>query len=239
MKKYYLFENNETIGPFELEELKTKNIKADTWICVEFENDWQTASSIPDLAPLLQWQPPKPPTQQTLSPPPPRKSGSSGKKIAIFVGVATALFGGYKGVESYQEKQTEQAEKRRELFKKDSLNTVRMQMEVLRDSLTRERNTLTVEKMELDRNLVVADSVIAKTDELLNTAQTERASIEKFKVLRSKAEKEKDLAKADTKINELRTKFDEVYARKTEIVERIAEIQTKQTSIDAELEKLK
>lgn len=58
MKKYYLQNGNENIGPFSIEELKTKGITKNTLIWCEGMSDWTEASKINELASILNSTPP-------------------------------------------------------------------------------------------------------------------------------------------------------------------------------------
>lgn len=58
MKKYYLHNGSENIGPFDMEELKEKKITRDTPIWCEGMSDWKNASAIDDLKSVLASIPP-------------------------------------------------------------------------------------------------------------------------------------------------------------------------------------
>jgi hypothetical protein len=53
MKLYYLLENNESVGPFSIEELKVKNITTHTPVWCEGFDNWKTASEINALQSIL------------------------------------------------------------------------------------------------------------------------------------------------------------------------------------------
>lgn len=63
MKLYYLHENNQTTGPYSIEELKEKKITSLTPIWKEGFSEWKTAAEIDDLQSILE----KIPTPQQLS----------------------------------------------------------------------------------------------------------------------------------------------------------------------------
>lgn len=58
MKKYFLHINNETIGPFDLEELKARRITKKTPVWFEGMEHWKTAEEIPELTSLFLAIPP-------------------------------------------------------------------------------------------------------------------------------------------------------------------------------------
>lgn len=58
MKKYFLHLNNETIGPFDLEELKARSTTKKTPVWFEGMEHWKTAGEIPELSSLFLAIPP-------------------------------------------------------------------------------------------------------------------------------------------------------------------------------------
>jgi hypothetical protein len=68
MKKYFLHTNNETIGPFDIEELKAKKITKASPVWFEGMQHWKTAGEIPELTQLFIVIPP--PIASFSTPPP-------------------------------------------------------------------------------------------------------------------------------------------------------------------------
>ncbi|CAM3545510.1 DUF4339 domain-containing protein [Flavobacterium gelidilacus] len=58
MKKYFLHNGSENIGPFDIEELKEKKITKDTPVWYEGLEDWKDASEIEELKSILLVTPP-------------------------------------------------------------------------------------------------------------------------------------------------------------------------------------
>jgi hypothetical protein len=58
MKKYYLHSNHETFGPFDIEELKARNITEKTPVWFVGMEHWKTAGEIPELNSLFTVTPP-------------------------------------------------------------------------------------------------------------------------------------------------------------------------------------
>lgn len=71
-KKYFLQEDGKVSQAYSLDDLRTKNLTATTLVCVKF-GDWKPAKDIPELAELLEWQPPMP-IESEWAPPPPQAS---------------------------------------------------------------------------------------------------------------------------------------------------------------------
>jgi hypothetical protein len=58
MKKYYLHSNHETFGPFDIEELKARNVTEKTPVWFVGMEHWKTAGEIPELTSLFAVVPP-------------------------------------------------------------------------------------------------------------------------------------------------------------------------------------
>lgn len=80
MKQYYIFIKNEQLGPFFIEELKTKNISRDTKVWFEGLDDWKNASELDELTTILFSIPP---TMNSFSSKPPTPRFESNQKVEI------------------------------------------------------------------------------------------------------------------------------------------------------------
>jgi hypothetical protein len=69
MKRFYLHNGTEQQGPFDIEDLKTKNISRETSIWYEGLDEWTTAEKVEDLKSLFKSTPP--PLRATKLVPPP------------------------------------------------------------------------------------------------------------------------------------------------------------------------
>jgi hypothetical protein len=109
MKKYYLHNGTDQQGPFDIEDLKAKNITKETSIWYEGLSEWTTAEGIDDLKDLFKTSTPppfvaktttpppiqKPPIQQTTSVPQPTKKKSKvGRNILIVIILLVLVVGG-------------------------------------------------------------------------------------------------------------------------------------------------
>ena len=109
MKKYYLHNGTDQQGPFDIEDLKAKNITKETSIWHEGLSEWTTAEKIDDLKDLFKISTPppfgtktttpppiqKPPIQQTTSVPQPTKKKSKvGRNILIVIILLVLVIGG-------------------------------------------------------------------------------------------------------------------------------------------------
>jgi hypothetical protein len=73
MKKYYLHNGSEQQGPFDIENLKSKNITKDTPIWFEGLSEWTTAGKIAELSVLFANATPPPFNASSSTPPPPKE----------------------------------------------------------------------------------------------------------------------------------------------------------------------
>ncbi|MBS1511461.1 MAG: DUF4339 domain-containing protein [Bacteroidetes bacterium] len=109
MKKYFLHDGSEQQGPFDIEDLKTKNITRDTSIWYEGLSDWTTADNVDELKILFNKTTPPPfvakPTvppsiqqtssQQTItSNHPTEKKSKSNRIVYIIIGLIIIIGGG-------------------------------------------------------------------------------------------------------------------------------------------------
>lgn len=73
MKKYFLHNGTEQQGPFDIDNLKAKNIKKDTPIWFEGLSEWTTAGKIAELNVLFTNATPPPFNASSSTPPPPKE----------------------------------------------------------------------------------------------------------------------------------------------------------------------
>lgn len=95
MKKFYLHNGSSQEGPFDIDDLKSKNISKNTQIWYDGIPDWQQASSVSELKELFAAAPP--PFHKTTNRPAPEKSNSVfGKRLlsamACFVLILVAFY---------------------------------------------------------------------------------------------------------------------------------------------------
>lgn len=108
MKKFYLHNGKEQTGPFDIDDLKSKNINKDTPIWYEDLPDWTIADKIEELKDLLKTATPPPFGETKKTPPPiqkttpqtqattsaPTKKKSKIGLIVVIVVVVVLLLGG-------------------------------------------------------------------------------------------------------------------------------------------------
>lgn len=76
MKQYYYASGDQQLGPFTIEELKSKNLNKDVYVWYEGLSDWTRAGDLPELSSLFEvtYDTPQQPTVNP-TPPPPANTG--------------------------------------------------------------------------------------------------------------------------------------------------------------------
>ena len=215
MKKYFLHINNETIGPFDLEELKAKSISKTSAVWFEGMQHWKTAGEIPELTRLFLAVPP-PITSFSAPPSTPKVAeiveerkilGLSRNTFFIIVGavsliIATSIFKSVQenrsrelklknhktDVENYQ-RQLQQIE-----FEKQKMLTATEEKAATERMLKGRKEAANRKVSEIQQTLSNYQNKLEETKRKLSNA-------EDFKLLRSQAEKERQLALLQNNIN--------------------------------------
>ena len=215
MKKYYLHSNNETFGPFDLEELKARNVTEKTPVWFVGMEHWKTAGEIPELKSLFLAIPP-PISYFSTTPTTPKVEetveerlilGMSRNTVFIIVGaisliIATIVF------KSMQENRS------RELKLKNHKTDIENYQQQLRQKEFEEQKALVAveekaaaERMMRNRqqtaNRRVSEIQQTLADYQYKLEETEGKLInaEEFKLLRSQAEKDRQLNLLQNNIN--------------------------------------
>lgn len=75
MKNFFIHNGKEQLGPFDINDLKSRDIHGDTPIWYDGLDDWTTASKVDELKEILRTITPPPFSQQKTTPPPIPKNG--------------------------------------------------------------------------------------------------------------------------------------------------------------------
>jgi hypothetical protein len=215
MKKYFLHINNETIGPFDLEELKARSITKKTPIWFEGMEHWKTAEEIPELTSLFLAIPP--PISYFSTPPPTPKvePNMEGRKIlGLSKNTFLIVVGALTLTTAIIVFNTLQENRSRELKLKNHKTEVenyqyQLQQKELEEQkiLAEEEEKAAAERMMRGRQETASRRVseIQQTlaDYQYKLEDTERKLINanEFKLLRSQAEKERQLNLLQNNIN--------------------------------------
>ena len=207
MKKYYLHNGTESSGPFDIEELKAKNITKSSPVWFEGMEHWKTAGEIPELNHLFIVIPP-PLTSFSAPPPAPkmevqkenRKILGLSKNTFFITCAAIVLLAGISVLKTIQENRS------RELrIKNHKTEVENYQLELKQNALEEEKIQAAIqEKIDADRmareQKQNATNRISEIKQLLVDYQNSLDETEKklkhtsgFKLLRTESEKKEQM----------------------------------------------
>ena len=175
MKKFFLHDGSQQAGPFDIEQLKSKNLNSDTPIWFEGLDEWTTISKVDELKEIITATPP-PFATKMASPPPVQKpaaqqrvlvdkpkQNSSGRRSLIIAGVVVlALIGFF----IYNQIQHQQYQNDRESTINAQEDTKAMIKNNITSYVTAERNEYTYNELGGISNLKI--SVTNSTDYIID-----------------------------------------------------------------------
>lgn len=179
MKKYFLHDGSQQAGPFDIEELKSKNLNRDTPIWCEGLEEWTTISKVDELKEIITATPP-PFAAKLASPPPvqksatqqkvfvdkPKQSSSTVRRLLIIGGVVVlALIGLF----IYNQIQHQQYQQDRESTINAEEDAKAMIKKNITSYVTAERNEYTFNELGGISNLKI--SVTNSTDYVLDNVR--------------------------------------------------------------------
>ncbi|MES2575353.1 MAG: GYF domain-containing protein [Bacteroidota bacterium] len=215
MKKYYLHNGTESSGPFDIEELKAKNITKQTPVWFEGMEKWKTAAEIEELKSVFVVIPP------TVNPFTASAPGGPTNKLeeeieeeieeeSLILGLSKTTFiivcavlifiGGSLYINNLQQKRSKELEQKNHKteienyqleLKQKELEEQKIQeiiqQKIDSERIAREKKQITSRRIsEIDRKLADYQNNIYATEKKLNNTSG-------FKLLRSAAEKEKQM----------------------------------------------
>ncbi|HEY6143208.1 MAG TPA: GYF domain-containing protein [Flavobacterium sp.] len=209
MKKYYLHNGTESSGPFDIEELKVKNITTQTPVWYEGLEKWKTAGEIEELKSLFVVIPPTI-NPFTAAPTPTRKVEETEEKESQILGLSKTTFiivcavlifiGGSLYINNLQQERSEELErknhkteienyqlelKQKELEEQKIQEVIQQKIDSEREAREKKQNT-TNRLSEIDKMLTDYQTNLDATEKKLNNASG-------FKLLRSAAEKKEQM----------------------------------------------
>ena len=207
MKKYYLHNGTESSGPFDIEELKAKNITKASPVWFEGMLHWKTAGEIPELHQLFTVNPPPFPLFETPKPAPKEETKKEARKIlgmsknVFFIAcAAVVLLIGISVLKNIEENRS------RELrIKNHKTEVENYQLELKQNALEEEKIQAAIqEKIDADRmareQKQNATNRISEIKQLLVDYQNSLDETEKklkntsgFKLLRTESEKKEQM----------------------------------------------
>ena len=224
MKKYYLHNGTESSGPFDIEELKAKNITKASPVWFEGMLHWKTAGEIPELNQLFVVNPPAFPLFETRQPTPKVATKKEARKIlglsinAFFtVCAAVVVLIGIIVLNTIEENRS------RELrIKNHKTEVENYQLELKQKELDEQKIQAVIqEKIDAERKASAlkqnANNRLLEIEKLLSSYQDNMVETEKkleqasgFKLLRTGAEKKEQMDLLQKNIDSFRTAIDEL-----------------------------
>jgi hypothetical protein len=224
MKKYYLHNGTESSGPFDIEELKAKNITKASPVWFEGMLHWKTAGEIPELHQLFTVNPPPFPLFETPKPAPKvetkkevRKILGMSKNVFFIACAAVVLLIGISVLKNIEENRS------RELrIKNHKTEVENYQLELKQKELEEQKIQAVIQEKidaerkarELTQNASNRLSQIGKlmADYQNNLVETEK-KLQKasgFKLLRTGAEKKEQMDLLKKNMDSFRTAMDKL-----------------------------
>ncbi|WP_310559846.1 GYF domain-containing protein [Flavobacterium sp.] len=224
MKKYYLHNGTESSGPFDIEELKAKNITKASPVWFEGMLHWKTAGEIPELNQLFVVNPPVFPLFETRQPTPKVATKKEARKILglsinVFFTVCAAVVFliGIIVLNTIEENRS------RELrIKNHKTEVENYQLELKQKELDEQKIQAVIqEKIDAERKARAltqnANNRLLEIEKLLASFQDNMVETEKkleqasgFKLLRTGAEKKEQMDLLQKNIDSFRTAINEL-----------------------------
>lgn len=210
MKKYYLHNGTESSGPFEIEELKAKKITKTSPVWFEGMQHWKTAGEIPELHPLFIANPPSfaPFTQEPIieatlnikTKTESRKIMGLSKNTFFIICIALFLLIGITVLKTIEDKRSQELK-----IKNHKTEIENYQLELQQKKLHEQKyQSVIEEKIEAERidrekkdritnRLFEIEILVTNFQNQLNETESKLKNASGFKLLRTAAEKEKQL----------------------------------------------
>lgn len=221
MNSYFLHNGIESSGPFTLEELKTKNIKASTPVWCQGMPDWSTAAEVEELKSLLVVVPPPikkfipvetPVTFPIATPAPtPKAETAKPKKSKLIFGISKSVFFFicFFGVliiasfflSMYQDNRRAESELKNKQTEKNNIQYRLQQKEIEEQQIQLAiQEKIDAERQARERKEII-NTKISSNNELLITANNnfelakkKLAEAANFQFFRSSEEREQEIA---------------------------------------------
>lgn len=207
MKKYYLHNGTESSGPFDIEELKAKNITKANPVWFEGMEHWKTAGEIPELTKLFIVNPP-PFNPFSIPEPTPKVENKSGirkilglsKNAFIITCVALIVLVGITVLNTIQEKRSQElriknhkteVENYQLELKQKELEEEKIQ-EVIQEKIDAERMARE-KKGNVSNRLLEIDQLLVNYQNNLDATERKLYDASGFKLLRTEAEKKEQM----------------------------------------------
>lgn len=214
--RFFLFVNDQQLGPFTLDELKKKHITSETYVWHEGIDDWVQASQVEELKSLFNTSPPtfkKSTNDQKMSPQPEMIFGIKKARVYLLIGsifllcvflyfrsknerLANLVIDKTTQVEqltNQNQSQQEMIEKLQSELTENIENNRKLFDSEVRDNIESKRQTILIQLNEANANL--------------KQAQDELSHAESFQLFRMEWERDEDIRNAMDNVNKWRIRI--------------------------------
>lgn len=210
MKKYFTHNEGGEKGPFDIEELKSQNLKGDSMIWFDGLESWKRASEIEELKGILKPTPPPltksaPPSIETQK----RSQNTSLKRNSLIgAGVLCISFIIYFLFNQYITQQNlrhEVEEQKIKINQQEEIENLRVEKE----NAKRAQELREMKMAELDSLKYTLERTVVELD----VANTKLEDIKKFKFLRTQEEKDLQIESQSIYIHELEEQIEDLKSK--------------------------
>lgn len=228
MKKYFLHNGTESSGPFDIVELKAKNITKQTPVWFEGMERWKTAGEIEELKSVFAVMPPPitsfsanpktaAPKTEEIDEDEERTILGMSKTTFIIVSAILILIGGSLYINNIQQRRSEELQHKNhkteienyqlELQQKE-LEEQKIQ-EIIQQKIDSER-IVRQKKQTLDTKLLKIENLMADSQIKIDAAERKLKEASGFKLLRSAAEKKEQMDLLEKNIELLKNQMQQL-----------------------------
>jgi GYF domain 2 len=231
MKKYFLHRNNETIGPFALEELRANQISSSTPVWFEGMENWKYAGEIAELKSVLVVVPPPIHTFKAI--PPAQKTQKKAERTTILgmsknafwgISVFVVLLIGTFIFDTYQQKRSDELEQKNKKTEIENQQFVLQQKEIENQkTLLDEQERIEAERLTNERKQTISK----RLSEIQNLLLDKKANLEEaknnlikakdFKLLRTSTERNDEISTIQADIDLLKEDIDKLEEEKNQL----------------------
>jgi hypothetical protein len=223
MNKYYLHNGHESSGPFDLEEIKTRQITRSTLVWCEGMEDWTTAGEVPELKRILFSVPP-PINSMALKPVTPTVDTNSGfpksekeqKEHRKIVGLDLKQFFIVSGIfilivftyafNYYQDSRRAELDQKNGQTDTQNLQYQKIELEIQNNKIAEEerieQERIAAEKKQArDQRLLEIRDLLSVNFNNLENAKNRLNEASGFQLLRTPEEKEEEMSRAQNEVD--------------------------------------
>jgi hypothetical protein len=236
MKEYYIFINEEQLGPFNIDELKAKKLSRETKVWFEGLEDWKNASEVDELKTILNSIPP--PTNSFASKPPTPKIENKqansiepedddetpkilGLKKNVFYGVLGGLILsiGIIYFNNLQEnnriklmQQNQQTETHNQQLEQQQKEIEEQNSRLAEQEKIEAQRIAKEKKQAIDNRLFEIRDLLATNYQNLENAKTKLNDVTSFKLLRTSSERNEQISLAQNDVDYYKSEIQKLEA---------------------------